>query len=93
MQAPAHLVKEPYHKLLAYLFETTKDVHKDEKEVNKVKESLAKVRAIYRWVTAQHVDTMTMTKKAPDPATALFQLWRIKNKKGNFAQLVSILCR
>ncbi|XP_046362001.2 uncharacterized protein LOC124139065 isoform X2 [Haliotis rufescens] len=92
--APSSLLKEPYPKLISYLLEEPKVKSKDKNQTqDKDHEVLTKVRAIYRWVTAQHVDTMTMPKKSPDPTTPLFQFWRIKNKKGNFAQLVSILCR
>ncbi|XP_053379057.1 uncharacterized protein LOC123526583 isoform X3 [Mercenaria mercenaria] len=55
-------------------------------------DDLSKIRVIYRWITCQPIDLLPM-KKTPSQGHAVFQLWRIKNKKGNYAQLVSLLCR
>ncbi|XP_060601784.1 uncharacterized protein LOC132755022 isoform X2 [Ruditapes philippinarum] len=55
-------------------------------------DDMSKVRVIYRWITSQPIDFLPM-KKTPSQSQSIFQLWRIKNKKGNYAQLVSLLCR
>ncbi|KAL4221367.1 hypothetical protein ACF0H5_019626 [Mactra antiquata] len=56
------------------------------------KDDLSKIRVIYRWITCQPVDNLPL-KKQPSQSHAVYQLWRIKTKKGNYAQLVSLLCR
>ncbi|XP_041377436.1 uncharacterized protein LOC121389855 [Gigantopelta aegis] len=80
LQAPQSLLKQPYPDLVKYL-------------TNDCKSALARVRIIYRWITSIQVDQMLLPQSQPDPNTPYYQLWRIKNQKGNYAQLVSILCR
>ncbi|XP_041378610.1 uncharacterized protein LOC121390767 isoform X2 [Gigantopelta aegis] len=79
-KTPQNLLKQTYSDLVKYL---TKDC----------KSALARVRIIYRWITSIQVDQMLLPQSQPDPNTPYYQLWRIKNQKGNYAQLVSILCR
>ncbi|XP_021364892.1 uncharacterized protein LOC110457720 isoform X2 [Mizuhopecten yessoensis] len=80
VQAPAKLLKQPLSTLVEYLTEGYQD-------------DMSKMRAIYRWVTAQPVDQLSIEKKEPPHSHTQFQLWRIKHRKGNYAQLVSLLCR
>lgn len=79
-QAPSKLLKQPLSNLVEYLTEGLED-------------DLSKVRAIYRWVTCQPVDSMKIPNKEPSQSHTMFQLWRIKHRKGNYAQLISLLCR
>ncbi|XP_052760549.1 lim and transglutaminase domain protein ltd-1-like isoform X2 [Mya arenaria] len=79
VSAPARLLKGTLKELVAYL---TKDYHDD----------MSRLRVIYRWITCQPLEMITMRKEPPQ-SHAIFQLWRIRNKKGNYAQLVSLLCR
>ena len=80
LQAPAKLLTEPYSALVAHL-------------TAGVRTELGRVRAIYRWVTAQRLDRIPVPDGPPSSAVPLHQIWRIKNRKGNYAQLISILCR
>ena len=80
LQAPQKLLKQPLSNLVEYLVE---DYHDD----------LSKIRVIYRWVTAQPVDSMKIPNREPSQSHTLFQLWRIRHRKGNYAQLISLLCR
>lgn len=79
-QAPKSLLKQPLSALVEYL-------------VNGYEDDLSKLRVIYRWITAQPIDQLNIPKKEPAQSHTLFQLWRIKHRKGNYAQLVSLLCR
>ncbi|XP_076472308.1 uncharacterized protein LOC143301800 [Babylonia areolata] len=79
-KAPPKLLKEPYTALVNYLVSTAKT-------------DLARTRAIYRWVTAQRLDRILVPEQPPPANTPLHQIWRIKNRKGNYAQLISIMCR
>lgn len=79
-QAPAKLLREPYTHLLNYLLS---GLHDD----------LSKVRAIYRWITSLKMERILLPKQEPPPTTPLYQIWRIKHRRGNYAQLVSILCK
>nr|XP_022341994.1 uncharacterized protein LOC111135861 isoform X3 [Crassostrea virginica] len=80
VKAPSKLLKQPLSNLVEYLTEGLED-------------DLSKVRAIYRWVTCQPVDSMKIPNKEPSQSHTMFQLWRIKHRKGNYAQLISLLCR
>ncbi|XP_069114562.1 uncharacterized protein [Argopecten irradians] len=80
VQAPTKLLKQPLSVLVEYLTEGYDD-------------DMSKMRAIYRWVTAQPIDQLSIDKKEPPHSHTQFQLWRIKHRKGNYAQLVSLLCR
>jgi len=79
-------------------FQTPTSFHKDTlKElvdylIADYEDDLSKIRVIYRWITCQPINLIQM-RKEPQQSHVLFQLWRIKNKKGNYAQLVSLLCR
>ncbi|GFO42476.1 kyphoscoliosis peptidase, partial [Plakobranchus ocellatus] len=77
--APGKLLKEPYSSLMSYL-------------MNGIFDDLSKVRVIYRWVTSLKLERIFLPKVEPPATTPLYQIWRIKNRKGNYAQLVSILC-
>ncbi|KAL3861103.1 hypothetical protein ACJMK2_007175 [Sinanodonta woodiana] len=80
LKAPSKLLKEPLKALVNYLIEGYTD-------------DLSKIRVIYRWITNQSIDTIKFPKSEPSPTQSQYQLWRIKEKKGNYAQLVSLLCR
>lgn len=54
-------------------------------------EDVAKIRALYRWFTAQSVETTTYKKNASSN-TAMWQLWHLKNKRNTYAALFSLLC-
>ncbi|XP_076086199.1 uncharacterized protein LOC143056904 isoform X2 [Mytilus galloprovincialis] len=80
LKAPKGLHKQPLSALVEYL-------------INGYNDDLSKVRVIYRWITAQPIDQLNIPKREPSQSHTLFQLWRIKHRKGNYAQLVSLLCR
>lgn len=79
VNAPTRLLKQSLKHLVDYLIAGYDD-------------DLSKIRVIYRWITCQPIDFLPM-EKTPSQNHAIFQLWRIKQKKGNYAQLVSLLCR
>ncbi|KAL8620040.1 hypothetical protein ACOMHN_015322 [Nucella lapillus] len=79
-RAPAKLLQEPYSNLVTYL-------------TGPAKSEMAKIRALYRWITTQRLDTIQVPEVMPPSTIPLHQIWRIKNRKGNYAQLVNIMCR
>ncbi|XP_035828905.1 hillarin-like [Aplysia californica] len=79
-KAPSKYLREPYSALMGYL-------------LTGVYDDLSKIRVIYRWVTSLKMERILLPKVEPPATTPLFQIWRIKNRKGNYAQLISILCR
>ncbi|XP_052213451.1 uncharacterized protein LOC127832191 isoform X2 [Dreissena polymorpha] len=76
---PANFLKQTLKELVAHLTAGYQD-------------DLSRIRVIFRWITCQPVDLLPMPKEPPQ-SQAIYQLWRIKHKKGNYAQLVSLLCR
>lgn len=54
-------------------------------------EDVAKIRALYRWFTAQPVETANYKKNASSN-TAMWQLWHLKHKRNTYAALFSLLC-
>ncbi|KAJ8320673.1 hypothetical protein KUTeg_002260 [Tegillarca granosa] len=72
-------MKQPIQKLVTFL---TKDLE----------ETLPKVRILFRWVTAQSLDQLSIQQNEPAHDSVQYQFWRIKNLKGNYAQLFSLLC-
>jgi hypothetical protein len=54
---------------------------------------LDRVRAIYRWITAQQLTELTGRKSSSPPQTALEHLIGVKNKTYNYETLVATMCR
>ena len=52
---------------------------------------VAKARVLFRWITAQDLNTLDLTADAP-PETALWHLRNIKNKKGEYSNLYTAMC-
>ena len=53
---------------------------------------VAKARVLFRWITAQDLNTLDGTADAP-PETPLWHLRKIKDKKGVYTGLYTAMCR
>ncbi|KAL5013541.1 hypothetical protein ScPMuIL_007811 [Solemya velum] len=79
-KAPRNLKYQTYADLVGYLT----DSHED---------TLAKVRALYCWLTSQTIYDIKVPKKPPTKSEVMYRLWRIRTSRGNYAELFSDLCR
>jgi len=80
LQVPSDKNKGSMADLVSYLVETCRD-------------DLGKIRAIYTWVTSKNLEKMKKPLPPIREGTVPYYLNRLKSKKGNYAQLISLMCR
>ncbi|OWF45838.1 Kyphoscoliosis peptidase [Mizuhopecten yessoensis] len=80
MKVPSDLQKGSMANLVSYLVEPCTD-------------DLGRIRSIYTWLTSQNLNQIKMPLPPIREGCVPYYLSRLKNKKGNYAQLLSLMCR